>query len=227
MATRYNFNHGEQNPWLGGFSRPGRFGFEVVPDDASDVEADELQYGTVLRTVLACFFIGVFFYAGSRLYEKLDDFSWPALEVKIEDQAAEPQAQMPKVDNALLAPDLEPEATRRNNSEPAPQRRLFNPDGTMKASFPLPPDSPPEDYYVPGREPTPLVNERNRGTGPGFDPEQEAYDPVEERAQRQASKSASVRRTSQARSIGEYEIFDPERDTAVRSDWEYFDDPRR
>lgn len=204
---------------------PGRFGFEVVPDDAPDLDDDDQsQAGRVLQTVLALMVIIALAYAVPRLYGKFEDVSWSKIfEIKIGEPDQE-QLKRPAVVDESLLPGSEP-APAAERPELEPTKRLFNPDGTMKASFPLPPDGPPADYSQPedGRAPI----RRAQEGGSTFDPDQEAYDPAKAHASRRVSSEAPPRRAAApSKSIGEYEVFDPEQE-ALKSDWEFFDDPRR
>lgn len=227
MSGRYSTNNSDRYPWGGGFARPGRFGFEVVPDDSDICDDDELQSGRLVKTVLSIVVIALCIQVGSKLLDRAENFSWPKFERRVEDTVVEPKAQSPKIDESLLFPEAS-ELAAKPEPETGPQRRLFNPDGTMKASFPLPPDGPPEEHYFPGlSEPEPANRKAAEPSRPRFDPEQEAVDPAEERSGRRTARASGLRKSSgPPRSIGEYEVFDPERD-GVKSDWEFFDDPRR
>lgn len=222
---RNNFNYDAHDDWRARPANLDRFGFEVLPGDARDLDDDELSGVKLFKTVLSLIVIAAVYYLGLNVYERLESFSLTTLfEKKIEEPAVEIETQplTPIIDEALMAPGGGMEIESAPPQQP--QKRLFNPDGTMRASFPMPPDSPPEDYYVPGQEASPAAPPKARAQS-SFDPEREAYDPSSESSAPSRS-SARVRRSAPPRSIGEYEVFDPERDV-VKSDWDYFDDPRR
>lgn len=218
-----NLDFDEHKLWRPVESSLDRFGFEVLPDGAA-LDDDSLCGSKLLKTVLALVVIAALWPFGLKLYERLENFSFTAmLEKRIEKPSAESEtwALSPIVSGPLM--ELEPATGAKPEPSQQPLKRLLNSGGTMRASFPMPPDSPPEDYYVPGREVP--VSRPEAQVLAGFDPDQEAYDPSSESAL-PGQRAASVSNLAVPRaSIGEYEIFDPERDLKL-SDGEIFDNPR-